>query len=201
VPAPVSFGDPAGVRADGRPENSARHRQAVISTAASPCLRPWVASPGDHWQAAGPPVSVRWPQVYGCAEQPVRHLQGAGRRLGSEPCLHGLRETSQDQPPGTADPKGDCGFKGRTSSDLAALTANLSAEITNGSLARRAIIGCYFMIFGRLQGADLLGSGCGWHHQTEIKQSSGTTASPCLRPWVASPAGHCRAARLPISGR
>jgi hypothetical protein len=97
VPAPVGFWDPAGFGADGSSENSACRRQTVISTAASPCLRPGVASPGVHWQAAGLPVSVRWPEVRGCAERPGRHLQGAGRGLGSEPCLLGLCETSQDQ--------------------------------------------------------------------------------------------------------
>eukprot|EP00972_Heterocapsa_arctica_P001134 160586-Heterocapsa_arctica.AAC.1 len=49
-----------------------------MDTAASPCLRSWVTSPGDHGQAAGLPVSVRWPEICKCVERPGPHPQGHG---------------------------------------------------------------------------------------------------------------------------
>jgi hypothetical protein len=48
---------------------------------------------------------------YARAARPDRLLQGAGRGLGAGPGLHGLREASQDQSPGTADSKGDFGTR------------------------------------------------------------------------------------------
>eukprot|EP00972_Heterocapsa_arctica_P110409 16255240-Heterocapsa_arctica.AAC.1 len=35
----------------------------------------------DRWQAAGLPLSVRWPEIRGCAERPGRHLQCAGSEV------------------------------------------------------------------------------------------------------------------------
>eukprot|EP00972_Heterocapsa_arctica_P099100 14624632-Heterocapsa_arctica.AAC.2 len=82
------------------PRNQRAAASRRSSTAASPCLLPWVASPRRSLASGRATSLVRWSDVRGCAARPGRHFQRTSRGLGSAPCQNGLCETSQDQPPG-----------------------------------------------------------------------------------------------------
>ena len=106
VQAPVGFFDLAGFAADGNAENFARRRQTEIKfgriamLAAIGYITPEITGKLPGY------LAVRWPGVRGRAQRPRRRLQGAGRWLGSDPCLHGLlRDLARPVP-------GHCGCRG-----------------------------------------------------------------------------------------
>eukprot|EP00972_Heterocapsa_arctica_P008895 1304780-Heterocapsa_arctica.AAC.2 len=119
----------------------------MFSTTASPCLRPLFITPGDHWQAAGLPVSVRWPEVRGSAERPGRFFQCAGRkaRRGNRqrPLGHGSDHRITGELPGYLSLCAAWKFA-VVPNVLASISkvpaAKLAAEFANGRLATVAFI-------------------------------------------------------------
>eukprot|EP00972_Heterocapsa_arctica_P022408 3294511-Heterocapsa_arctica.AAC.1 len=88
-----------------------------------------------------PPAGLRAADgLNGLAASPKEPAAGWGQILGHM----AFRDTSQDQPPGTAASKGAFGFKALTSSDPAAKTAMLTAESTHDGLATIAIVSVFF---------------------------------------------------------
>jgi hypothetical protein len=137
----------AGLKFANVPNGLAARRRS--STTSSPCLQSWVTLPGDHGQAAGLLVSVRWPGVRKCAERPghqteinhdciamlavMSYIARRSRATCRTTCLYVLCV----QPP--------VGFW-----DQAAKTNTCCEVIANGRLVMLAIIGMFSVCRRRL---------------------------------------------------
>merc|ERR1712227_1084039 len=145
VQDPVGFWDPAGFTQDGNAENFQRRRATEIKhgrvsmLACMGYMTPEITGKLPGYLSPSMKLSFAdIPNGLGALSK----VPAAG--WGQIVAYCAFCELSQDQSAGTKAGAGDFGFKVITSSDPAALTGKLNAEIANGRLAMMAIIGMFF---------------------------------------------------------
>ncbi len=100
--------------ASGTPRASPRAAARSTSSAAARLLKHGrgYVTPGDHWQAAGLPVSDRRHEVCGHPERPWRHQQSPSCWVGAGRGVRRIRRAVPDPVPWRGRGRGDFGDKG-----------------------------------------------------------------------------------------
>jgi light-harvesting complex I chlorophyll a/b binding protein 1 len=145
VQAPTGFWDPAGLSKDGNVDDFRRRRATelkhgrIAMLATMGYITPELT--GKFPGYLSPSAGLKFSDVpNGLAAISKVPAGGWAQILG----YMAFCEVSQEQKPGTAAYAGDFGWKLITSSDPAAKTKKLNAELANGRLAMMAIIGMFF---------------------------------------------------------